>query len=207
MRSGLAAVTSGWTGTATVTIGATVVTVTPRERTSPVEVVRDLVRAAERIHGGTWKWWADAAGKLVVTSTLTFALAGTGNTDDRLGFTGTYTGAPTYTAAVAHDGAIYPSTGLRLDGADGVARGGAVGATGANVMAITRQEQGGKLLMYGAFDELVGLVDTFEGAGTWDVNLAGIWAARIRVTGVARNAWGIRPDKTVLELGVTAVTL
>jgi len=207
LRSGLAAVTSGWTGGATITVGAVVATVTTRARTSAVEVIRDLVRTAERIHGGTWKWWATAAGKLVVTSTLTFALAATGNTDDRTGFTGTYTGAASYTAAVAYDGAVYPSIGLRLDGAAGVSRSGAVGASGATVMAITRQDQSGKVVMYGTFAELVALVDTFDVAGTWDVNLAGIWAARVRVTSVGRNAWGIRPDKATLELGVTAVTL
>lgn len=206
LLSGLAEVAPGWTGDVSIVVSGSTATIVPRARTSALEVFRDLVRAAQRICGGAWQWWSDATGRLVVRSSATFDLAATGTTADRLGFTGTYTGDVEYSGDDPHAGGVYPTIGLNLFGADGIAVRGQVSADGARVMSLSRQDQTGRLVCWGAFDELCGLVDTLE-AGTFDVSLAGTVAARVRVTGVARAARGLLPDKTQLEVTVAAVRL
>lgn len=204
---GMALVSGGWTGALTLTVGVVSVVVSVPARTSPFEAMTIIARTGQRTHGGTWDWFVDIDGKINITSTLTFTLSATGTVQTRLGFTATYTGASSYIAASAHVDGVYPSLGLLLDGADGVARGGVALATGTYVSAVGRRDQGGEIVLYGTHAELAPLAASFTEARAWDVGLGGNWAARVRIEGVSRRPWGVDPERTTLVLATTEATL
>lgn len=112
-----ASVLSGWTGA--LTIGGYVIT--PRSRESVVSLI---ARAIEEVYVQSLasagvalrlSWSVSSSGVLTVTGDAAFDLSATSNTATRTGFTGTYTGASTYTAAAAFSGAYVPTSGLSLD--------------------------------------------------------------------------------------------
>lgn len=205
--AGLAEVGDGWDGVVEVSTSTGLVTLTPEPRTSAVEVLTQLVRRAERQLGGTWGWYPQLDGRAVIVSTLVFDLVATGTTRTWLGFTGAYSGELGYVAHDPHVAGVYPSGGLLLQGADGVARVGQVGATGARVAGNRRADQSGSLTLYGAFEELAGLMDLWTASATWDVVLGGTWATRVRLQGAERERRGIGADKVQISLSAREVTL
>lgn len=207
LASGLAEVLSGWDGAVEISTASGLVSLTPEPRTSAAEVMASLVRLATRRFGAAWSWWPTVDGRIVVSSTQTFDLVATGNTRARLGFTGGYAGASVYVAADPHLGAVYPSGGILLDGADGVTWSSDLGATGGRVSAGRRTEQQGRIRLFGEVAELVSLGAVWPTRVTWDVVLGGVWSGRVRVDGAERDQLGLTPDHQVATLRTREVRL
>lgn len=112
-----ASVLTEWTGA--ITVGG--YTVTPRSRESVVSLmarITEEVYVASLAATGTAlriSWSVSSTGVLTITGDAVFVVSATNNTATRTGFTGTYTGATTYTAAAAFSGAYVPTVGLSLD--------------------------------------------------------------------------------------------
>lgn len=118
MSEALAEVLDGWTGT--ITVGG--YAVTPRQSESVASLMARVVAevyARSRAATGaalTLRVTVSSSGVLSIASGGdAFAVVATSNTATRTGFTGTYTGAASYTAAGAYTGAWVPSAGLQLD--------------------------------------------------------------------------------------------
>jgi len=206
LRSGLALVDAGWTGSVTVTIGAVVATLTPTGRWSVAAAWAYVLQEATRLHGGTWSGYVDSADKLFISGTAgNFTLAATGTTQTRLGLTGTYTGAGSYTADVAHYGAVTPSLGLRYDGGDTSIGGTAPGATGAFGFGGAWASEAGGLACYGTIAELVALESTLMAANVYDAWLDGRLVTRIHVGNVTRSRWGAHADRAMLTVACQTV--
>jgi hypothetical protein len=107
----LARVISGWTGT----IAAHGVTVTPRPRESVASLIARLVAGVATATSERLTVSVSSSGVLTLSSTSTFTLTATNNTATRTGFSGTYTGATSYTAASAYSSRYVPTLGLRAD--------------------------------------------------------------------------------------------
>lgn len=106
-----------WTGA--LTVGG--YTITPRSRESVVSlmgrVIEEVYVASLAATGTALRisWSVSSTGVLTITGDAVFVVSATSNTATRTGFTGTYTGATTYTAAGAFTGAYVPTVGLMLD--------------------------------------------------------------------------------------------
>jgi hypothetical protein len=206
LRSGLALVDAGWTGVVTVTIGAVVATVQPQGRMSAAAVWAYLLQESTRLHGGSWSGYVDSSDKLYIAGTAgNFTLAATGVTQTRLGLTGTYTGAGSYTADVAHYGAVTPSLGLRYDGGDAALAGRPAGATGALGSGGAWASEAGGLACYGTIAELVALEATLMAANVYDVWLDGRMLAKVHMGNVTRSRWGAHADRCMLTVAAQAV--
>lgn len=205
--SGLAEVVSGWSGVVEISTATGLASVTPEPRTSAAEVMATLERLASRRCGGAWSWWPTMDGRIVVRGSVPFDLVATGNTRARLGLTGGYTGASLYVAHDPHVGAIYPSGGLLLDGADGVTWSSDLGATGSRVSAGRRTDQQGRLRLFGEVDELHAFGSVWPSRVTWDVVLGGIVGGRVRIEGAERENLGLTPDHQVATLRTREVRL
>jgi hypothetical protein len=114
----LGQVLSGWTGSLVID---SAYTVTPRRRESVVSfmarVIPEVYVASLAATGTalTLSLTISATGVLTLTGSAVFTLTATGTTQTRTVWTGTYTGATTYTAAGAYTGAYVPEEGLALD--------------------------------------------------------------------------------------------
>jgi len=121
--NGLAKVTAGWTGTASITVDSVAATVGVSDRTSAAEVWADLLAECKRVHGesSSWEAWVGVDGKLtIVGEDLTvsgFDLDFTGNLEDDLGFSSSSnSGQLQYTANAAHLGAAANGLPIIADG-------------------------------------------------------------------------------------------
>jgi hypothetical protein len=114
----LGQVLSGWTGSLVI---AGAYTVTPRQRESVVSfmarVIPEVYVASLAATGTalTLSLTISTAGVMTLSGSAVFTLSATGTTQTRTVWTGTYTGASTYTAAGAFTGAYVPEEGLALD--------------------------------------------------------------------------------------------
>lgn len=117
MYAAIGEVLSGWTGTLT----AGGVTVTPRARESVVSLlcrlVQEVYTQSPTTLGQTLRlsWSLSSTGVVTLAGDSAFTLAATSNTATRTGFTSTYTGQSTYTAAAAFAGVYVASSGVALD--------------------------------------------------------------------------------------------
>lgn len=207
MVAGLALVRSGWGGDVTVTIGATVATVTTSGRTSAAEVWEDVVREAAKIHGGEWEGYPTAAGKLAIRGPSAFTLAATSTAQSRLGLTGTYTGASSYTATSAHSDGVYPSYGLACTVGAAQSDRGEPTADGAYGWPGRATSARGRVVCYGTFSEVNTLEATLDGAETWDAWIAGRIVSRVRLGAVRRSRWGDQASQATLTADAMEVRL
>lgn len=129
--SSLARVMSGWTGTITLTDSANSVeiTITPYTRESVASLIARLVYE-RAVRGLTLTVSVSATGIITIDAGNwdPFDIVFTGNVATRTGYTGTYTAATTFVAAVAFEGMLFASSyGMRLaDPLIATGRGGAV---------------------------------------------------------------------------------
>lgn len=124
----LAPVYTGWTGTLVYSDGTYTVTITPHTRESVASIVARLVRDVLVTAGVRLTVSVSSGGVITIAAGSVFALTVTLVTATRSGFTGTYTGAVTYTAAGAFSNGWVPANGLRLaDPMLATSRGGVVG--------------------------------------------------------------------------------
>lgn len=117
MPDAIARVLSGWSGN----IEVAGYQVGPRQRESAMALMARVVAhvyAASLAATGvalTLTLTVSAGGVLTLTGDAVYVLTATGTTRTRLGWTGTYTGASTYTAAAAIASGHVPAHGLQLD--------------------------------------------------------------------------------------------
>lgn len=112
--SSFARVLTGWTGSLVYSDGTYTVIITPFTRESAASLIARLVHGVLVASGQTLAVSVSSAGIITLTSGLAFDLTLTLLTATRTGFTGTYTGALTYTAATGFASSWVPSKGMRL---------------------------------------------------------------------------------------------
>jgi hypothetical protein len=110
--SSLAPVVAGWSGTMTING----IVVTPRTRESVASLIARATVDCYAQTGLAVSWSVSASGVISCSAASAFDLVLSGVVDNRTGFTGSYTGAASYTAAGAFTGAYVPAYGLRLNG-------------------------------------------------------------------------------------------
>ena len=204
--SALAEVSTGWYGEVVMTAGGLSAVAWVPWRSSAVELLERLSRAARRLLGVELRWALTSTGLVSLEADDVFSFECSGSLGARLGFAGIQAGASSYLGASAAYGVIVPSIGLRLDGAEvGVGGGVSLAAPGSGdaLPGLTLSGDTGTLTVYGSFAELT----AWELDGTHDVALLGSWGGRVKLTGQRRRPWGARPGSAYLEHDVTAVRL
>lgn len=207
--SGLAIVRSGWTGSISVTVGASTVTHTPTDPTSAAEVMVRLAQRASRAFGAAWEAFPTEAGVLTLSASAAFTLAASGTTAARTGFaSGPYASATERPADGAHEDGIYPSVGLTYSGSHLVGQTRATAmATGAAATMPVRGDSAGTLIVHGAHAELVALQATLEGGAlTYDVWSGGRLEGRVRIGQARREARSQKPGMVQLAIDCREVT-
>lgn len=215
----LAIVSTGWTGTATVTIGDSTVIVTPRIRTSSAEVVRDICLAASR-KGLQLGFSINTSKQIQLSADLPFTLVFEGGLGERLGFNGVYATDCTYTGDSIAYGVEVAPYGVALTGSLGLLRGGGTaqasilgswssGVPGATNLA--RLDGSGDLRIYGEPGDLEALAPTLADA---TIDVAQLAAAgtlrsltRVRATSIAFERFGIQNDKCFLSISAREVSI
>lgn len=206
--SGLAQVTSGWSGTLTTTVGAVTATLSPPLRTSAAEVARELARLSQRTHGGTWQAWVTSAGKLVVEASLAFGLNATGFCATQTGYSaGPYASATSVEATDAHPGGVYPAGGVGADiGGTSLPLGVALGDGSSVALGVLSYASGG-LVLEDDHASLMALLPALATGTTWDVWDGGRIEGRVRLSGPpAVSPRGARLDLVDLRVDVQVVT-
>lgn len=110
MAKGLQFWIKGWSGSITVTIGATVETFTPSDSASPLQSLISMASQCQATFGGTWS--AAVTGDFFLTLTSSgvgaWDAAFGGATGSQMGFSAAYAGVTTITAGSIAKGAFYP---------------------------------------------------------------------------------------------------
>ena len=186
LRTALGEVTTGYTGTVTVTVGATSAVYTVQASESALSVMYRVLVECTRVHGAGWAVYVDASDKLnYVYSGGVFSLAATGTTQARLGLTGTLSGAPAYTFPNAYSGALVPDRGAFLDGPEFAMEGGASISDGSNARASWGTAPNRTLTIHDDAADQMAHQALLAAGGTWDLIMtraaAGPTVARFRV--------------------------
>lgn len=203
----LAKVSSGWTGTLTVTVGAATATVTPRSRTSALRVLERMVYEARRVHGEAFVAYVDSAAKFVVEMKgTTFSIAATGTTATKTGLTATQSGSDGYTFPTVTPDAIVPRYGARLSVAMAQRSKGATMLSGGTGYTKAAKSATGNLTLFDTLASASTFADTLSSGGTYDVGVMRTADAtdvmtveRVRIRTSAVQRWN--------ELGTTGRTI
>lgn len=209
----LAKVEDGWTGTLTVTVGATTATVTPHSRTSALRVLERMVYEARRVHGAAFIAYVDSASKFVVEMPSTFAIAATGYTPLKTGLSADQSGSSSYTFPAAIPNAILPAYGAQIRSTlIGVKRGSSLLDGGAG-FSKGRRDIRGRMTLYDTLVNSSTFADTLADGGTYDVgimrtgdstNVMTVERIRIRTSSVER--WGRLGDSGRVVCSVQGVS-
>lgn len=200
----LAQVVSGWTGSVSVTYGATTATVTPPGRTSAFEVMTALGAEISRVIGGTsHNAWVTSAGVFEMVGGSVFTVAATGTTEGRLGLSGTLSGAAAYTFPSSYTGAVIPDYGLRAQSAAITVEDGVSTSTGATARTGGLKSGGGRIFAFDDFSDVFTLSADLDEGETYDAH---VWRdddfpplVRLRVRSVRIVRWGAVNNKARLE--------
>lgn len=148
-------------------------------------------------------WGLNTSRQITWSRSTTFDIVTTGFYDTVLGLSGLYTGASSYTGAVAVPGSVLPR-GLRLDGplwdSQGYRPANASGAVSGAIL----KGSSGTILLDLTWAEAWALETTVRGT-IYDVAHAGRWAGRGRVVDVTRQRQGLRSGIVTLSLAVQGV--
>jgi len=167
----LAKVVDGWTGTVNVVIGSAIATVTPRSRTSALQVLERLVYEARRVHGEAFVAYVDSASKFVVEMPSPFAITATGTDGTKTGLTVNQSGASSYTFPTAIPSALLPAYGARFKSKVVELRKGATTLTGGAGFTLGAGRLTGKLTMYDTLANSSAIADTLADGGTYDIGI------------------------------------
>ncbi len=209
----LAPVVDGWTGALTVTVGATVATITPRARTSALRVLERVVYEARRVHGEAFVAYTTAAGKFTVEMPSTFSIAATGTTATKTGLTASQSGASAYTFPdVVADG-IVPAYGARLRTRAAGRETGAALLSGGLGFNKGHESIGGALALFDTLANSSTMADTLASGGTYDVavlrtnsSINATVLERVRVSGSSVRRWTELGSSGRVECSVVGVT-
>tara|TARA_R100000655_G_scaffold24510_1_gene49608 strand:- start:7233 stop:7889 length:657 start_codon:yes stop_codon:yes gene_type:complete len=200
----LAKVTSGWTGTLTVTDGASTAIVTPKDRTSAFEVMTTLGAEIVRVFGvTTHNAWCTSSGIFQMTGPSTFSVTGTGTTEARMGLSGALSGASEYTFPGAYTGAVIPGYGLRTKSPMVSVSDGSATSTGANASTGGAKSSGASLFAFDDFSGVFTISASLDQGETYDAH---IWRdddrpplVRLRVRSVSIRRWGVANNQARIE--------
>lgn len=178
--SAFARVLTGWTGSMVIDG----VTIAPRTRESVCSMFARAVHDCA-ITGRLLTVAISSTGIITISSDSNFDCTFTSNTATRTGFTSTYTGASSYTAAGAYSTAYVPANGLRVNGVMlATTRGGVVG-DGSGAGAPRRTSRSTTITVWDSQLTLPDFADY-----DWDVWHGGRWFGRFVVTGLRREPMG-----------------
>lgn len=196
----LALVQAGWTGELEYD-GVGYTTITPFTRESVASFLARYVHQVLIATGEALVVTVGADGKITIAGPSAFDLIASGNVATRTGFTGTYTGASTYTGAIAASGIYVPANGLRLPDAMLATSGRGMVGDGSGGVAPVRGSASSTLT---AWDSGITLPDE----GTYDYWHDGRVFGRLLITGRRRVPMStIRTVDTVrIECDVQEVT-
>lgn len=201
---GLAKVLTGWTGSLTVTVGATAVPIVPAEPTSAIELALrvDLVLGAlgAQPYGAS----VSEAGVLTWRAVSSFTLAATSLIQSRLNVAATATGT-TVTASGAHADGFYPSRGMLVGSplfTCSTVRSVADGSGALNPLPLVTDLS---LTVQGTLSELWALEDDFGADQMWDLWAGGTYRGRLRIDSAQRRRLGQSAEHGKLSLGASAI--
>lgn len=200
----LAKVTSGWTGTITVTDGASAAVVTPKSRTSAFEVMTTLGAEIVRVFGSTThNAWTTAAGVFQMVGPSNFTVTANGTTEGRMGLSGALTGAAEYTFPGAYSGAVVPDYGIRTKAPMVAVDDGAATSTGATARTGGLKSSGASLFAFDDFSDVFTISADLDQGETYDAH---VWRnddrpplVRFRVRSVVIHRWGVANNQARLE--------
>ena len=196
-------VTTGWTGTITITVGATPAAYTVKARESALSAIYYAMVEASRVHGTGWTVYADASSQLTLAfSGGAFSIAVTGTAEARLGLSGTLSGSAGYTFGSAYASPLYPARGLALDNVEVLTDGSQPMSDGALARPSWRVGSEVTLSVYDSIANCMAHQALLDEGGTWDVLItrasASPTTARLRVLSTWREAlmglgseWGV----------------
>lgn len=198
----LAGVLSGWTGT----IAAHGVTITPRPRESVASLIARLVAGVATATSDRLTVSVSSGGVLTISSTSTFTLTVTSGTATRTGYTGTYTGATSYTAATAYSSRYVPTLGLRADNGAWVSSTGGPVADGSMGVGGILEPGRCEVTMWTSFADAWAAEGVIR-LGVYDVWHDGRIFARLCVDTIRRTAPSkLRTTEMMLRLSGSTVT-
>ena len=201
---GLAKVLTGWTGSLTVTVGATAVGIVPSETTSAIELAGRIDVVLSALGAQPYGADASAAGVISWRAAGSFTLAASGVIQSRLGVAATATGT-TVTGTGAHAGGFYPAQGMLVDTpllASSTAQpmadaSGGIGALPS--VARVAVEAHDTLAYLWAFEA------EFGGDLMWDLWAGGRYRGRMRIDDVKRSRLGKSAERATLSLSGAAI--
>ena len=188
--STLAEVTSGWTGTVSIVVGAATVTHTPPATTSAVTVLEALEAAVAReLAPAVLDAWTTAARQVFMRMATAFDVVATGTTMGRLGLTGALTGASSYTFPLAVPSTLAPSIGIGSAGAEVALSPGVALAAGGGARYGTLAGAGKTITVYGTMAEVVAANASLDDGKTYDLTMWAERSHRIRVRSTKLERW------------------
>ena len=205
MVSGLAKVTSGWTGTLAIGNGSVVAF----GRESAISLILRGVASAARANppAEDWSVSVDSSGVLTVAYTGggTFGIACSGTAEGRLNMTSSLSGAASYTFDGPHTGAVYFTRGLMLSSAGGrIARGVAITGDGSGGGIPTPAGTSATLTIHDTYANIWGYESTLS--GVYDCWVDGVRLPRIRIAGTSRAKLGRGQDQVQLDAACMTVS-
>jgi len=195
----MAKVLTGWSGTLSVTVGASTVAVPVELRTSAI-VLADRAAAIARGMGVSVEAYATAAGVLTWSAASTISINASGVIASRMNLAATTTGT-TLSGAGAHTDGFYPAHGMRIDApSDGTGRTMPT-AAGSYTTAPRREPQPVRAQAFGTMADVWTYAAAFGGDVVWDVwGFQGYWG-RLRIDTVERERQGTSSENATLRLG------
>lgn len=195
---GMAKVLTGWSGSLSVTVGATTVAVPVDTRTSVI-VLAQRITAVARGLGVSVEAYATAAGVLTWAAASTISINASGVIATRMSLAATTTGT-TLSGTGAHADGFYPGHGMRIEAPADSTTLEAPTAAGGYTAAPVMTPRPVSLRAYGVMADMWTHAADFGGDVVWDVwGSPGYWG-RLRVDAVRRDRMGKAADAASLVM-------
>lgn len=192
----LTKVTDGWTGTITVTRGATTATITPRTRTSPLKVIERLVYEVRRVHGVEFFIFVNTSSKFVaVMPGNLFDMAATGTSVAKTGLTSNSSSVYSVVFPTAIPSSLLPAYGIKVRTALVAMEKGKSMLSGGLGFNKGRAKIGGTMALFDTLANSSTFADTLATGGVYDfsvlrtndaTNVTTVDRVMVKSTGVSR---------------------
>ena len=201
---GLAKVLTGWTGSLTVTVGATAVPIVPSEPTSAVELALRVDVVLGALGASPYGASVSAAGVITWRAVSSFTLAATGVIRSRLNVAASTTGT-TVTGSGAHADGFYPARGMLVESpmvASSTTMSVSDGAGAINPLPMTSTVS---LEVHDTLANIWAHEASFNTDHMWDLWAGGVYRGRLRVEDANRSRIGISAEHAALRLSCVSV--
>lgn len=201
---GLCKVLTGFTGSLSVTVGATTVPISPKEPTSAVELAFRVDQVLAALGAQPYGLRISETGVFTWSAVTSFTLAATGVIQTRLNVAASTTGQ-TVTGAGAHADGFYPGEGMLLrspllDTQRARALSDGSGATMVQPMPAQTE-----ILVHDTLANIWSLEGTFSADQLWDYTSASQYQGRLRVNAVKRRRLGRTAEHAELRLDAQSI--